>query len=74
MFESELLMVSESGPRGKHDDMFDAFAYLGLTINQFWEAQTDEEIEDEEYEEAFEEYHSMGRSATTGYWNGKWTN
>ena len=67
MFESELLMVSESGPRGKHDDMFDAFAYLGLTINQFWEAQTDEEIEDEEYEEAFEEYHSMGRSATTGY-------
>ena len=66
-FEEELLMVSESGPRGKHDDRFDAFAYLGLTINQFWEAQTDEEIEDEEYEEIFEDYHSMGRDGTTGY-------
>ena len=66
-FESELLMVSESGPRGKHDDMFDAFAYLGLTINQFYEAQTDEEIEDDLYEEEFENYNSLGRSAVTGY-------
>jgi predicted phage terminase large subunit-like protein len=66
-FESELSMVSESGPRGKHDDQFDAFAYLGLTINQFWEAQTEEEIEDDEYEEMFEDSHSMGRSAITGY-------
>lgn len=67
MFETELLMVSESGPRGKNDDMFDAFSYLGLTINQFWDAQTDQEIEDEEYEELFEDMHSMGRCATTGY-------
>lgn len=66
-FESELLMVSESGPRGKHDDMFDAFAYLGLTINQFWEAQTDEELEEEEYDEMFEDYTTMGRDALTGY-------
>lgn len=66
-FESELLMVSESGPRGKHDDMFDAFAYLGLTINQFWEAASAQELEDEEYEETLEEFHSMGRCAETGY-------
>lgn len=66
-FEAELNMVSASGPRGKHDDQFDAFAYLGTTIDQFWEAQSDEEIEDDEYEEAFEDYHDMGRDATTGY-------
>lgn len=66
-FYSELTMVSESGPRGRHDDMFDAFAYLGLTVNQFWEAMSDAEIEEEQYEEAFEEYTSMGRSNVTGY-------
>jgi predicted phage terminase large subunit-like protein len=66
-FEAELLMVSDSGPRGKHDDMFDAFAYLGLTVNQFWEAQSDEEIEEEEYLQAFEENVSMGRNEVTGY-------
>jgi len=66
-FSSELLMVAESGPRGKHDDLFDAYAYLGLTIDQYWDAQSDEEIEDEEYMDMYEDYHSMGRSATTGY-------
>jgi len=66
-FYEELSMVSESGPRGKHDDMFDSFAYLGLTVNQFWDAQTDEEIEDEEYDMLFEEHHSLGRCHTTGY-------
>ena len=66
-FYEELSMVSDSGPRGKHDDMFDAFAYLGLTVNQFWEAQSDQEIEDEEYDMLFEEHHSLGRCHTTGY-------
>ena len=66
-FEGELLMVADSGPRGKHDDYFDAFAYVGLTINQYWEAQSPEEEEDDEYELAFEEYNSMGRCHTTGY-------
>jgi predicted phage terminase large subunit-like protein len=66
-FESELLMVADSGPRGKHDDYFDAFAYVGLTIDQYWEAQSDEELEEEEYELAFEEMHSMGRNPDTGY-------
>jgi len=66
-FNEELSMVSASGPRGKHDDMFDSFAYLGLTVNQFWEADTDEEIEDEEWEREYEDYHSLGRCGTTGY-------
>jgi predicted phage terminase large subunit-like protein len=66
-FHSELLTVSGSGPRGKHDDKFDSFAYLGTTINQYWDAQSDEELEQEEYEQAFEDYSSQGRCYTTGY-------
>ncbi len=60
-------MVAASGPRGKHDDMFDAFAYLGLTIDQFYEAQSDEELDEEEYLEEYEAVHSMGRNPVTGY-------
>lgn len=66
-FEGELLTVSESGPRGRNDDYFDAFAYVGLSIDQYWEAQSPEEIEDEEYEEEFFKFAGMGRSAVTGY-------
>ena len=66
-FESELLTVADSGPRGKNDDFFDAFAYVGLTINMYYEAQSDEELEDEEYESLFEDMHDMGRNHTTGY-------
>lgn len=66
-FEGELLMVAESGPRGKHDDFLDAFAYVGLTVDQYFEAQTYDEIEEEEYQDAFEQYHDLGRCATTGY-------
>lgn len=66
-FEGELLTIADSGPRGKHDDFFDAFAYVGLTIDQYFEAQSPQEIEDEEYEELFEDYHDMGRCASTGY-------
>ena len=66
-FSTELSMVGDSGPRGKHDDMFDSFAYLGLTIDQFWDAMSDEELEEEEWEEAYDEYHDQGRSHVTGY-------
>jgi len=66
-FHSELMMVAESGPRGKHDDCFDAFGYLGLTVDQYYEAQSDQEIEDEEYDEMYDDFHSLGRCATTGY-------
>jgi len=66
-FESELLMVAESGPRGRHDDYFDAFAYVGLTIDQYYEAYSDKELEDDEWDEVFDLYHDQGRNATTGY-------
>lgn len=65
--ESELLTISDSGPRGAHDDFFDAFAYIGLTVDQYYEAASAQEIEDWEYEEAFEQYNDMGRNGTTGY-------
>ena len=66
-FKAELLTITDSGPRGKHDDCFDAFAYVGLTINDYWEAQTDAELEEEEWEEEFQLYGDFGRSAVTGY-------
>ena len=66
-FSTELSMVGDSGPRGKHDDMFDSFAYLGLTIDQFWEAMSDDELEEEEWAEAYDDYHDQGRNPTTGY-------
>ena len=65
--EGELKTISDSGPRGRHDDLFDAFAYIGLTIDQYWEAQSEEEIEEEEAEWELEQYSDMGRSYATGY-------
>ncbi len=66
-FEGELLTVADSGPRGKHDDYLDAFAYVGLTIDIYFEAQSDEEIEEEDYEEMLMDFSSLGRSSVTGY-------
>lgn len=66
-FEAELSMVADSGPRGRHDDQFDAFAYVGMAVDQFWEAQSDEELEDEAYEEELFDFSDMGRCASTGY-------
>jgi len=66
-FEGELLTVADSGPRGKHDDYLDAFAYVGLTIDQYWEAQSDEELEDEEYYDMIEDFSDQGRNQITGY-------
>ena len=66
-YEGEMMTITKSGPRGAHDDCFDVHAYIGLTINQFYEAQSPQEIEDEEYEIAFDEFVQQGRCATTGY-------
>lgn len=66
-FESELLTISESGPRGKHDDYLDALAYVGLTIDQYWEAQSDEELEEDEYLTEFDDFADQGRCWSTGY-------
>lgn len=66
-FYAEMQTITDSGPRGKHDDYFDAFAYIGLTVDMYFEAMSDEEKEDEEYDEVFEQYHGHGRCFATGY-------
>ena len=56
-------------PRGKHDDIVDAMAWLGHTCDKFARAPTAEELEDEQWEEEFEDiiYDQVGMSAYTGY-------
>lgn len=56
-------------PRARHDDQFDAFAYIGMMLDSLVEAPTKEEIEEEEYENELHasEYNSDGRSNVTGY-------
>lgn len=64
-FEDELLRF----PRDKHDDQVDAWAYLGLMLDRMWEAPTEKEIEEEEYEAYIRESNVVdsGRSAVCGY-------
>ena len=64
-FEDECMKF----PRDRHDDQVDAFAYMGLLLNQMIEAPTKEEIEEEEYQEEYAEsgLSDDGRSDTTGY-------
>ena len=61
-FQDELLKF----PRAKNDDQADAFAYLGLLVDKMIEAQTDEEVEEEEYELELMES-PIGQSKVTGY-------
>lgn len=65
-FEDELLKFD----RGVHDDQVDAFAWLGLFINNMHDAPTKQEIEDMEYEDELNRDQSLrfqGRNSTTGY-------
>lgn len=64
-FEHEILQF----PRGKHDDQVDALSYLGLIIDKMSEGRAPEEIEEDLYNEEFEDYEDVntGRSMTTGY-------
>ena len=64
-FEDELLRF----PRDKHDDQVDAWAYLGLMLDRMWEAPTEKEIEEEEYEAYIRDNNVVdsGRSAVCGY-------
>lgn len=64
-FQEELMQF----PRAKHDDMVDAFAYLGLMLLQLIEAPTEKEQADEKFEEEVEKSYgeSHGRSNVTGY-------
>jgi phage terminase large subunit-like protein len=65
IFENECLAF----PRGKHDDQVDAFAYLGLMLDQLIEAPTKQEMEDELYADEVNASGNMdqGRNAYTGY-------
>jgi predicted phage terminase large subunit-like protein len=65
VFEDELMRF----PRDKHDDQVDAFAYLGLMLDVIVEAPTKEEIEEDAYQDEYENsgLSDAGRSAMTGY-------
>lgn len=65
VFEDELMRF----PRDKHDDQVDAFAYLGLMLDVIVEAPTKEEVEEDAYQEEYENsgLSYAGQSATTGY-------
>lgn len=55
-------------PRDTHDDQVDAFAYLGMMLEQLIEAPTKQEEIDEDYLEQYERNVSgNGRSRVTGY-------
>jgi predicted phage terminase large subunit-like protein len=63
--EDELMIF----PRGKNDDQVDTFSLVGLAINKFYEAPTQQELQDEQREEDKEEagLYEIGRSELTGY-------
>lgn len=63
-FQEELLRF----PRDRHDDQVDAFAYLGLLLDQMIEAPTVQEMIDEDYLHDLERnLGNLGRNRTTGY-------
>jgi predicted phage terminase large subunit-like protein len=62
--EDELLTF----PRGRHDDIVDAMAWLGLTLDKYSASPTQEEIEYDEWEAELDEYEAdSGVNRTTGY-------
>ncbi len=63
-FEDEM----RTFPRGAHDDMVDAFSWVGHTLDKMYEAPTKSEFEDETWEEFQDEYSEpFGMCSTTGY-------
>ena len=67
-FETELLTVANDGTRGTHDDQFDAFAYIGLSVDKYFEAYSDEELEEDARAQELEDYYyNIGRCRSTGY-------
>lgn len=65
-FQTELLQF----PRGAYKDQVDAFAWIGLGLQQLIEAKTHAELEEEEYEDEMDASYSvmeLGASAVTGY-------
>ena len=55
-------------PRGAHDDRVDALAWLGLYLDKFYQSDTPDQLQEQEYEEEKRQsYHEEGRSLITGY-------
>ena len=65
VFENELLQF----PRAKNDDQVDAFAYLGLMLDNLIEAATKEEMDEDAYNDEYAEsgLSDSGRSRICGY-------
>ena len=65
VFEDEILKF----PRGAKDDQVDALGYIGKLLDKIIQAQTEEEIDEEEYQLEYANSRSGadGRSRTTGY-------
>lgn len=62
-FEEELTKY----PKAPFKDQVDAFAWLGLMLEEMVEPQTQEQDDEEEYQRQVEDHSSMGRCMTTGY-------
>jgi predicted phage terminase large subunit-like protein len=55
-------------PRDRHDDQVDASAYLGLTLDKYASAPTQEELEEQDYQEEYRTtMTARGRCKYTGY-------
>lgn len=65
--ETELMTITPAGPKGKHDDQFDAFAYIGLTVHKFNAAPDAQELEDEDWDEEYGDSVEIGCCPMTGY-------
>jgi predicted phage terminase large subunit-like protein len=62
-FEDEVAMF----PRAPRKDQVDAFAWLGMLIQQMHAAPTPEDELEWQYQEEYEEFSDVGRSSVTGY-------
>jgi predicted phage terminase large subunit-like protein len=65
--KSELMTITNSGAAGAHDDMWDAFSYIGLTIDEHRSAETEEELEEIEYEDELALSGESSVNYMTGY-------
>jgi len=63
IFEEELLQF----PKGAKKDQVDAFAWLGIALNELTPAMSREEFEEEEWENEYGSFVSGGESWVTGY-------
>ena len=65
--ETELMSMTNAGSKGRHDDSFDAFAYIGMTIEQYRMASSPQETAEYDYWTAVDAAEMDDRSMVTGY-------